>query len=193
MTSGAGTFTLAGGNTYTGPTVINSGTLQLTSGVPGGCVAYYNFSGGTANNIVSGGSACNGTLFGAAAIASSGGLNGGPCMTLPSSGTASGLYLGTNGISTANGIFTASLWFYGLYNGSGYRGSFQSYNNETAMYILSADSNQYLESWPVGFNKGTFSMAPYTNQQAWHMLTIVGNGTTSTYYVDGAGGQPAAC
>ena len=112
-------------------------------------------------------------------------------MSLPSSGTASGLYFGGNGIPTTNGVFTASLWFYGLYNGTGYRGSFQDRSTGiNGMYILSADSNQSLEAYSGtsgGFQYAStpFSMAPYTNQATWHMLTVVGNGTTSTFYVDG--------
>ena len=185
--SGVGALTLVGGNSYTGPTVISGGILKLSGELPGGYVGYYGFTGGTANNGVSGGSAYNGALFGAAAISSTGGLNGGPCMTLPSSGTASELYLGTAGIPVSNGVFTASLWFYGLYDDSNYRGSFQSWANESSMYILGADSNQNLEAWSGGFKYAStpFSMAPYTNQAAWHMLTIVGDGSTSTYYVDG--------
>ena len=188
--TGTGTLILAGaGSSYSGATRVIQGTLQLGQVAPAGAAACYTFdnlSGSTIINSGSSGATYNGALFGAAAISSSGGLNGGPCMTLPSGGTASGLYLGAAGVPVPDGKFTASLWFYGLYDGSGYRSSFQSYNSERYMYILSQDSNQYLESWPGGFNTGTFSMAPYTNQQAWHMLTIVGNGTTSTYYVDGA-------
>ena len=129
--NGVGALTLSGSNSYTGPTVINGGVLKLAGGAPGGYVAYYGFTGGTANNSGIGGPAYNGQLFGTAAISPTGGVNGGPCMTLPSASDMSGLYLGTAGVPTtgvpaSNGVFTASLWFYGLYDGSGYRSAFMA-------------------------------------------------------------------
>ena len=59
------------------------------------------------------------------------------------------------------------------------------------MYILGSpgneNANQSLEAWNSGFYYAStpFSMATVQGQ-AWHMLTVVGNGTTSTYYVDGS-------
>ena len=192
-TTGPGTLTLTGANTYSGATVVSTGTLKL-AGIPSGYVGYYSFdntNGSTVINGGSGGAAYNGTLFGTAAI-TSGGLNGGSAMSLPSSTDQSGLYLGTSGIPVPNGQFTASLWFYGLYGGTGYRTAFKNRTGADDMYFLNADGNQNLEAYSQasgGFQFAgptQFSMSGYANQPAWHMLTVVGNGTNSTYYVDGA-------
>ena len=79
---GSGTVTLGGQSTYTGNTVINGGTLQLSEPVLH--MTFDNVSGTTVVNQGSGGSAMNGTLTGSATIVSGGRF--GNALSIPSGG-----------------------------------------------------------------------------------------------------------
>ena len=78
--SGAGTVTLGGLSTYTGPTVINAGTITLNPAAGAAAIAiqpvaaysFDNVSGTTVVNTGTGGAAMNATLTGGATIVSGG-------------------------------------------------------------------------------------------------------------------------
>jgi fibronectin-binding autotransporter adhesin len=184
---GSGILALSGTNTYGGPTKITSGTLQLRSDL----AVYYSFddAGGTAvANSGSAGAPYTGTLWGDASLAPGAGHGGGSAMQLPASGNG-GIHIGdVAGYGVGSGVYTASLWFYGLYGPEGYRSAFKMSNADNDMYILSNDDNQIAYAWSGGFQTPTspFSMKPYRGEAAWHMLTFVGDGSSTAVYFDGA-------
>jgi fibronectin-binding autotransporter adhesin len=190
--TGSGVFVLLGSSTYTGSTRVAQGTLQL-GGVPSGAVAYYafdNVSGTAIINAGTGGAAYNGSLFGTATLAAAPGLNGRNAMNLASLG-ADGLFLGTSGVGVSNGVYTASMWFYSMYGSSDWRCPLNSIGGTREAYLLYPDDSQNLDVYSdrVGglrYSSPALSMKPYRSQSAWHMLTIVGDGSNSTFYIDGS-------
>ena len=87
--TGNGTLVLGGTNSYSGTTVVNGGTLQLTNtaaATSNSAVLYFSFDnvvGKTVINQGGGGPAMNGTLLGPATIASGQGVNGGNALNIP--------------------------------------------------------------------------------------------------------------
>ena len=189
--TGNGLLTLAGGNTYSGATVIAAGTLQL-NGLPTPQVAF-NFnsvSGNTVNNAGSLSSAYNATLSGGASIAAGVGPNGGNAMSI-STGTATAQWLQMNqSVSLASGSWTASAWFYGLYNSPpnsyGYETLFSSSPGADHQVIIVPGGNlaTYVGYTTYGPSPAV-SMSSYFGLPAWNQITAVGSGGTTSLYIDG--------
>ena len=181
---GNGVLTLTGTNTYSGATVISAGTLQL-NGVPTPVVAF-NFnssSGTTVNNAGLLSSAYNATLTNGATIVPGVGLNGGNAL---STGTAQGVLLMNQNVSLASGNWTASAWFYGLYNNSsGYESLFGNPGGADHQIIVAGGGLGSWLSTAGNMNYSGTGMTSYYGQQAWNQVAAVASGGTTAFYIDG--------
>ncbi len=204
--TGSGTLTLSASTTYSGATVIKQGTLLLgTAPVPpppAGATAVYTFANVAPGNPTLVPNAANpgtydGTLENGALAGAFPGAPGGYAMQLGPNN--SGTYLqvpgtGNNGIvPTTNGTYTYSAWFYGLYGGATatswrtlFRGSDNNGGDHELIIQSGSDNLGFYGNGAGGNFQGTgFSMAPYNNLSTWNQITVVANGSTSTYYIDG--------
>ncbi|HEX3999112.1 MAG TPA: autotransporter-associated beta strand repeat-containing protein [Pirellulales bacterium] len=191
---GGGTLILAGAGSYGGATVITNGTLRIGGIMPSGVTEAYTFSnasGTTVPNAVSPGT-YDGTLINGATVVAMLGAPGGYALSL---GAQSGnndnfLQAGSAGVPTTGGVYTASAWFQGLYGQSSanlWRTLYRGQNNDHQL-ILNQNSNElgyYDTTLGSGFNDTGFSMGAYNGLSTWNQITVVANGTTSTYYING--------
>ena len=208
--AGAGTLGLTAQSTYSGATVISGGTLLLAPTtpvpLPSNLTAVYNFAsspGGTVSNIVSPGT-YDGTLQNGALTIAMAGAPGGNALELgPNNGNNNAnTYLqvpgaGNNGIPTTNGVYTASAWFYGLYSSStasswrtlfrGNPGGGGGGGSDHELIINSGgdDLGFYDNTHGGGFVDSGYNISAYENLPTWNQITVVANGTTSTYYING--------
>jgi fibronectin-binding autotransporter adhesin len=196
---GAGILTLTASESYSGPTIINGGMLRLRGvpSVPAGATAIYTFdnaSGSLVPNAVNRGT-YDGTLQNGAAIISFPGAPSGYVLSLGAQGGNTYLQVaGANntGIPTSTGTYTASSWFYGLYGPGTWRTLFRGADasgvtGDHPVIIDTGSSNLgfYDNVTGSGFNGSGYSMAGYNGATVWHQFTVVANGGTSTYYIDG--------
>lgn len=185
--NGAGTVLLAAGNTYTGNTLINAGTLKIAGAavvppVPSGAVLEYTFDGGNANNTGTSGAANNGNLLSGANVVG-GGLFGnrmntpyGARMELPA------LPLGTN--------WTMSAWWQNLHGTGDWRTLFRNNGggDDHGIIVQQGTNNlgMYDNATGGGFRDSGFDLLPAADN-VWHNLVAVGNDitNTTTIYIDG--------
>ena len=186
--TGPYTLMLAGGNTYSGSTTINEGTLRLA---PAAAVASYTFdsvSGGTVINGGSGGAAMNGTLANGASIV--GGGRFGNAVRLTNGGSVNInnpiVDLGTNTSWTVSAwVRTATAGGSILTKGDG---AGWAYGN-TILYLGdgTAGGSGGIPSavrWGGGFFQGSPG-ATAVNNNAWHQVTYVNDVGSYAIYVDG--------
>ena len=197
--NGTGTVTLGGASTYSGATVINSGTIKLGNpGVPAGYQVHYSFDSGGAVNDGFGGNIYDGTLTassGAAATIVAGGRSGSGQML----NITANQYVNVNrNFQTTGGFWTASVWFNGLYGSGNWRTLFrgQDLNSGGGDHptIVQAGSwqlgwynnNSSVNGFASGFNASVPAINMQLYQTGWHQLTTVARGNATDFYLDGA-------
>jgi autotransporter-associated beta strand protein len=193
--TGAGTLTLGGGSTYTGPTVINAGTLSLNPAAGAAAVAiqpvadysFDNVSGTTVLNTGTGGTAMNGLLTGSASIVSGGKF--GNAVSL-----ASGASVVVNsGITDLGGAanWTISAWVHTTTAGASLLNkSSGGWAYDNSIFYLGDGSAAGSGGIPssVRFGRGFFqasSTSPAVNNGTWHLVTYVDASGNYSLYTDG--------
>jgi autotransporter-associated beta strand protein len=200
--AGTATLALGGANTYSGPTDVNQGTLQMTSasGQPRTLpVLYYNYNNISGSSVVNGGtggSSMNGTLTGSATIATGGGVLGHNGLSIPAASSANVNYVRIN--SPVVQFTQASTWTLAMWVQTSTAGACYAYQggggwaSGNICFYLDAGSSengpqsgghQGCVSYGQGWQSGTAGNA---NDGAWHFLTMVNNGGTIQFYFDGA-------
>jgi autotransporter-associated beta strand protein len=186
--TGAGILSLFGTNTYTGSTSINGGTLRLGASlpaVPAGFAVYYSYDsvvGSTVNNSGGTGATQKGTLTNAV-IGAGMGLNGTNAMSIAVDG--GGLVI-ASALSLGGGSWTASSWFSGLFAASDWRTLFRGATADHQLIVengttrLGTYNNGGGQFVPTGYDVNLGGIV-----NGWHMITEVGSGTTTSFYVDG--------
>ena len=185
--TGAGTLTLGGGNTYSGTTLINGGTLRMARPVLQ--MSFDNVVGSTVKNQGSGGSAMDGTITGTAAITSGGRF--GNALSIGSGTVTSGYVVISSSVVPLNisGAWTVGMWIKTstaggvyAYQGDGSWGSgntvFHLNNGSTDTAGSQAGGVRYAQGW----ERGTATLT----DGAWHFVVMTCNAGTKASYVDGA-------
>ncbi|MGA2254578.1 MAG: autotransporter-associated beta strand repeat-containing protein, partial [Thermoguttaceae bacterium] len=194
---GTGILTLTASQSYNGATVINGGTLRLRLSAPVDATAVYTFDNASGSNVPNAANpgTYDGTLQNGAAVTTFPGSPNGYALSLGAQGGNAYLQVAgasNNGIPTSSGTYTASAWFYGLYGPGNwrtlFRGSDANGDNGDHPVIIDTGSNNLGFFGNVaggGFIGSGYSMASYNGAATWNQLTVVANGGTSTYYIDG--------
>ena len=193
---GAGTLTLGGLSSYTGPTVISAGTVMLNPAAGAAAVAiqpvasysFDNVSGSTVINGGTGGSAMNGTLTGNATIVSGGRF--GNAVSLSGGGSV----VVDNPITDTGGAanWTISAWVDTTTPGASIMdksdGSTWTWDN--SVFFLGGGNGAGSGGLPsaVRYGRGFFEAAsstPAVDNGAWHMVTYVDAAGNYSIYTDG--------
>ncbi len=127
----------------------------------------------------------NATVVNSASI-TNGGLNASNALDIPGSGSY--LQMTSSSLSLSGGAWTASAWFKGLFsNGSGnYETLFHASGSGSDAQVTISESNHHLGTWVNGaFYDSGYSVSSLYGSTAWHQLTVVGTGNTTTFYIDG--------
>jgi fibronectin-binding autotransporter adhesin len=190
--TGAGTLVLLATNSYTGPTVVSAGTLQL--GNLNGVVAEYNFGatalGSTAvNNLGSGGAAMNGTLIGTGAAIVAGGRNGANALQFTGN-SVSNYMLVNNGITdlSGGGNWTVAGWIETSTPGATlfYKGDGANWSNGFSTFYVQ-NTNQLSGAIGAVRYAGGWVIGNQTNVDngTWQFVTITDAGGTKNVYING--------
>jgi len=194
--TGSGMLTLSGTNSYTGPTAINAGTLNITGALSGASAVTVNngsaLSGigsmAGAVTVNSGGAIApgNGGAGGAGTLTLSGGLTlgNGAVLNLDLAGTTTSDKLAVSGTFSASGTTTINITALGSFAGSG------TYLLITGASGISA-GNFALGTVPAGYvctlgaSSGNLSLTVMTQQESWRLANF-GTTANSGNAADGA-------
>ena len=183
--NGAGTMTLSGSNGYSGPTVINAGTLKL-QGLPAGTVAFYAFnnsanlgqdSSGQGNNLTAVGTPVYSTSSAGGGSAGSVYLNGSSYFnssTFPTS------------VPSGSSAYTISFWMDPDTTGGAANEGMVGWGNPTvnnANNVRMNGNNQIVNYWWT--NDDTVTNPAGSLLGNWQYVTVTYNGTTRTIYLNG--------
>ena len=184
--TGSGMVTLGGFSTYTGNTVINGGTLQLSEPVLH--MTFDNVSGTTVYNQGSGGSAMNGTLTGAATIVSGGRF--GNALSIPSGGSTANYVLVSSGVVPFNnsGTWSVGVWVKTATAGACYlyQGDGAWASGDTSLYLNSGTTTAGTHAGGVRYGQGWETGTAAVNDGNWHFVVMTCNAGVKAQYVDGA-------
>jgi autotransporter-associated beta strand protein len=216
---GNGTLTLAGPAAHTGagaqdPTVVTSGTLNLTDGahltgnidvqggtlkitsflLPANAAGVYTFdsvNGNAVSNEGTLGASYNATFQNSATTTPNG--HKGPGLWLDNQNNAwlaVDLQPNGRGIDLSSGKWTASAWFNGIYTsgqGADWRTLFRG--NSSDHQIIIQDGTWNLGCYANGNGEFRITDTAYQMNQVansgWHQITAVGSGSNIKMYVDG--------
>jgi autotransporter-associated beta strand protein len=196
---GNGTLVLAGTNSYTGNTVVNSGTLKLTNTLAGisttDPVLYMSFddvSGAAVINQGSGGAVMNGTLFGGAAIVPGGRY--GNALRIPAGNSTLSYVLINNAVVPLNGA-AGNNWTVAMWVNTSTAGGVYLYQGSGGW--VGGNTEFYLENGTQGDGAGTHqggvrnsqawvSGTATVNDGNWHFLVMTCTNAVRTMYFDGA-------
>jgi autotransporter-associated beta strand protein len=193
---GAGVLTLSRSNTYTGPTLISGGTLQLSSAglaASAAPVAVYNFAqtpagSTTVTNLGTGGSAMNGTLAGGASIVS-GGLNGQNALELfGNSNSFVGVNNAITSLSTTGASWTVTGWVNTSTTGATlfYKGNGSWASGNSTFYLTNGNGNSGgTAAGFVRYGGGWVWGSSPVNTGTWQFVAITDNNGTETIYTNG--------
>lgn len=167
------------------------GSLQTPPATTGGLLHRYNFT-SNANDSVG---TAHGTLRGSATI------SGGALNTTAVAGSLSGgvpqngVQLPPSAVSGITGPFTIESWFVANYGG-GYTTLFSFSGNTTASYVLATPArgnSPYASSISVigggGSTAEQQASEQYQDNGVLHQMVVTYDGTTLSYYIDGALGS----
>jgi autotransporter-associated beta strand protein len=195
--NGTGAITVSGVNTFSGPTVINAGTVGFGQSSNSNLVAVlqplfwltFDQVGGTVvTNIGTGGAALNGTLTGTASIVSGGRY--GKALSIPAGNANAAYVLVNNPVVAMTG---AASWTIGMwvkttvaggvyaYQGSGGWGS----GNMTFYLNEGSDNGHGTKAGGVSYAQGWEEGSTNITDNNWHFLVMTCNGSTKAMYVDG--------
>jgi autotransporter-associated beta strand protein len=194
--NGTGILTLGGASSYTGPTIINSGTVTLNPAAGAAAVAiqpvaWYSFdnvSGSTVVNTGTGGSAMNGTLTGNATIVSGGKF--GNAVSLSGGGSV----VVNNPITDMGGAadWTISAWVHTTTPGASIMdksdGSTWTWDN--SVFYLGGGNGAGAGGIPSGVRYGRNFIAASSSTTpvddgTWHMVTYVDAAGNYSIFTDG--------
>jgi len=181
---GTGMLTLSGTSSYTGPTAINAGTLNITGALSGSGAVTVN-NGGTlagsgsiagATTVASGGALAPGNN-GAGTLTLSGGLtlNTGAVLNMELAGTATSDKLAVSGTFSATGTTTINLTALGGFTGSGtYPLITGASGISSGNFAIGAMPSGYVGA--LGASAGTLNLTVMTVQENWRLTYF---GTTA--------------
>ena len=193
--SGMGTLTMGGASTYTGPTVINTGTLTLDPAAGAAAVAIqpvaaYSFddvSGSMIINTGTGGAAMNGTLTGDAAIVSGGKFGNAVKLSGNGSVVVNSPITDTGGAAN----WTLSAWVNTTTPGAVIMDkSDGGWTWDNSVFYLGGGNGAGSGGVPsaVRYGRGFFQAAsstPPVDDGTWHMVTYVDAAGSYAIYEDG--------
>ncbi len=193
--SGMGTLTMGGASTYTGPTVINTGTLTLDPAAGAAAVAIqpvaaYSFddvSGSMIINTGTGGAAMNGTLTGDAAIVSGGKFGNAVKLSGNGSVVVNSPITDTGGAAN----WTLSAWVNTTTPGAVIMDkSDGGWTWDNSVFYLGGGNGAGSGGVPsaVRYGRGFFQAAsstPPVDDGTWHMVTYVDVAGSYAIYEDG--------
>lgn len=186
---GAGTLTLAGANTYTGVTVVSNGTLKV-AGPPVLHLSFDNVSGTNVINDGTGGSAMNGSLYGAATVVAGGQF--GNCLSISGADASSSSCRIASSVVPLT-VGAGSSWTVSMWVKSSTAGGCYAYQGDggwgwgnTTFHLNNGPADGPGSQaggvrWGEGWETGTASV----NDGAWHQVVLTYNGNTKAAYVDG--------
>lgn len=184
--TGTGSVTLSSGNTYSGTTAINGGTVRIAR--PLVQLSFDNVVGSTVKNLGSGGSAMDGTIVGTATISANGRF--GNALSIGSGAVTDGYVAISNSVVPLNisGTWTVGMWIKTATAGGvyAYQGDGSWVSGNTTFHLNNgstdtAGSQAGGVRWGQGWERGT---ATLTNN-AWHFVVMTCSGGTKVSYVDG--------
>ena len=196
LKTGAGTMVVQSRNSYTGPTVIGGGVLQLGSVAP---QLAYNFSSGSAVNTGNNASTVTTTPVGSPVFSATGGPNGQGVMGLNGSN-----YLNIQAASLPNlsgsANYTIGVWINTteagaslLYKGDG------GWDSKDEVFYLGNEASGATQGSPgsggtdaaggyvagVQYAGGWVGSTPNVDSGSWVYVTYIRSGGTTTCYVNG--------
>ena len=197
--TGTGTLVLAGTNSYTGNTVVSTGTLKLTNNITGisniDPVLYMSFDDVTGAAVVnqgSGGAIMNGTLFGGATIVPGGRY--GNALSIPAGNSTVSYVLVNNAVVplniTAGNNWTMAMWMKTttpggvyMYQGSG---GWVTANTEFYLENGTPGDGAGTHAGGVRFAQGWESGTADLTDGNWHFVVMTCTNAVKTIYIDGA-------
>lgn len=183
--TGAGTLTLSAGNSYSGNTLINGGTLRFAR--PLLQMSFDTVIGTTVVNQGSGGAAMNGTLTGTATIVSGGRF--GNALSIPSGASSAAYVLITNSVVPldATGNWSVGLWVKtGTAGGAYLNQSDGGWGSGNTTFYLNNGSGAGTKAGGVRYAQGWEQGTKVINDGQWHFIVLTAGGGIKRQYVDGA-------
>ncbi len=187
--AGAGTLSVQSANSYAGPTVINSGVLQLGITTP---QVAYDFTSGSAVNTGNNVTAVTSTPVGTPVISSSGGPSGLGVMALNGSNYLA-IAAGSLPNLSGNANYTIGMWINTTEAGASvfYKGTTGSWTTHDEQFYLSSgtpNSNNGGSGSQVGgvqFAGGFVGGNTPVNTGTWEFISYVRSGSATTVFVNG--------
>jgi fibronectin-binding autotransporter adhesin len=184
-TTGTGTLTLSSGNSYTGSTIINGGTLRFSPPVLR--MSFDNVSGTTVINQGSGGAAMNGTLTGTATIV--GGGRFGNALSIPGGDSSAAYVLFPSSVVSFNsaGNWSVGLWVKTSTAGGAYLNQGDGgWSSGNTTFYLNNGSGAGTKAGGVRYGQGWEQGTATINNGRWHYIVLTASGGVKRQYVDGA-------
>jgi autotransporter-associated beta strand protein len=187
--SGAGTLALNNTNNYTGATIISGGMLQLPASppIPSGTVGYWQFN-NSANLGADTGGQGNTLKTASGTPAYSGAGKFGGALYLDGSSTMNTLS-GTfpSGVPTSSAAYTIAVWER-IDTGCSGTGGFIGWgaNSTSQANNLRLNSANGIDNYWFSNDFVVNGLAANPMDGNWHSIVVTWDGTTQTFYVDGA-------
>ncbi len=180
--TGTGTLTLSGSNSYSGATLVQSGSLKLAA-IPAGTRCYFTFDNFSNLGQDSSGQGNNLSANGSPSYSETGRFGGAVYLNGSSSFTRSVFPVG---VPTGGSPYTLALWE--MDGGSATTGGFIGWGNNAANQCnnFRFNGNNQLNNYWWGNDWIVSGLSTNPKDGAWHHLAVTWNGAIQTMYVDGS-------